>query len=84
MMPMQRQRLDALAVTVMLVLCVLWGVQQVASKVALSQGIPPILQAVLRSMLAGPLLLAMDYAAATAGPGCASWSRLTDRPGPVC
>ncbi len=58
MVPLQRQRLDALAVGVMLVLCLLWGVQQVASKVALSQGIPPILQAVLRSMLAGPLLLA--------------------------
>jgi drug/metabolite transporter (DMT)-like permease len=56
-MPIQRQRLDALAIAVMLVLCALWGVQQVASKVALSQGIPPITQAVLRSALAGPLLL---------------------------
>ncbi len=57
MIPVQRTRLDVLAVSVMLVLCSLWGIQQVASKVALSQGIPPILQAVLRSMLAGPLLL---------------------------
>lgn len=55
--PHQRTRLDLLAITVMLVLCSLWGIQQVASKVALSQGIPPILQAVLRSVLAGPLLL---------------------------
>ena len=37
MQPVQRQRLDALAVGVMLVLCAVWGVQQVASKVALSQ-----------------------------------------------
>lgn len=45
----------------MLVLCGLWGVQQVASKVALSQGMPPILTAVLRSMIAGPLLLGWLY-----------------------
>ena len=54
----QRPRLDALAITVMLLLCALWGVQQVASKVALQQGIPPIMQAVLRSAIAGPLLIA--------------------------
>ncbi len=53
----QRPRLDALAIGVMLLLCTLWGVQQVASKVALDQGIPPMLQAVLRSAVAGPLLV---------------------------
>jgi drug/metabolite transporter (DMT)-like permease len=52
-----RPRLDGLAVLLMLVLCTLWGVQQVASKVAMAQGLPPILQAVLRSMIAGPLLV---------------------------
>jgi drug/metabolite transporter (DMT)-like permease len=69
-LPLQRQRLDLLAVAIMLVLCTLWGVQQVASKVALSQGIAPILQAVLRSVLAGPLLL-LWIAARTGRPGLA-------------
>ena len=50
-------RLDAVAVGVMVLLCAVWGVQQVASKVALTQGMPPALQALLRSMVAGPLLL---------------------------
>lgn len=70
MIPLQRPRLDVLAIGIMLVLCTLWGVQQVASKVALSQGIPPILQAVLRSVLAGPLLL-LWIAARTGRPGLA-------------
>ncbi len=42
----------------MLLLCALWGVQQVASKVALTQGVPPTLQALLRSLVAGPLVVA--------------------------
>ncbi|MDP9095203.1 MAG: DMT family transporter [Pseudomonadota bacterium] len=50
-------RLDGLAVGVMLLLCMAWGVQQVASKVALTQGIPPIFQALVRSMVAGPLVV---------------------------
>ncbi len=41
----------------MVLLCSFWGVQQVASKVALSQGIPPLLQAVLRSALASAALV---------------------------
>lgn len=41
----------------MVTLCAVWGVQQVASKVALGQGVPPITQALLRSLIAGPLLL---------------------------
>lgn len=41
----------------MLVLCMLWGVQQVASKVSLQGGFPPITQALLRSVLAGAALL---------------------------
>lgn len=52
-----KQRLDALAVSVALLLCLTWGVQQVASKVAITQGIPPFFQAVLRSVVAGALLL---------------------------
>lgn len=35
----------------------IWGVQQVASKVALTEGIPPFFQAALRSSVAGALLL---------------------------
>lgn len=42
----------------MTLLCLVWGVQQVASKVALSQGIPPLLQALIRSMVSGPLVVA--------------------------
>lgn len=42
----------------MLGLCAAWGVQQVASKVALDQGVPPISQALLRSIIGGALLLA--------------------------
>ncbi len=41
----------------MVLLCALWGLQQVASKVAMAQGLPSILQAVLRSAIAGPLLV---------------------------
>ena len=52
------RRLDALAVGVVLLLCAAWGLQQVASKVALTQGMPPVTQALYRSAVAGPLLLA--------------------------
>ncbi len=55
--PAAATRLDALAVAILLLCCACWGVQQVASKVALSQGMPPVLQALLRSVVAGPLLL---------------------------
>ena len=52
-----KQRLDALAIGLVLLLCAVWGVQQVASKVALTQGMPPFFQAVVRSAVAGPLLV---------------------------
>ncbi|HUZ64917.1 MAG TPA: DMT family transporter [Acetobacteraceae bacterium] len=48
--------LDPLAVSVMVALCVCWGLNQVAIKVA-EAGIPPVLQAGLRSAGAGVLLL---------------------------
>ncbi len=41
----------------MAVLCIVWGVQQSASKLALAQGMPPITQALFRSLLAAPALL---------------------------
>jgi drug/metabolite transporter (DMT)-like permease len=48
-------RLDARAMALMVLLCVLWGVQQVAIKVAI-ESIPPLLQAGLRSVGAGLLV----------------------------
>ena len=53
----QRPRLDALAVSVMVLLCTLWGVQQVGTKVAIQGGLPPLLQATIRSAVATGLLL---------------------------
>ena len=41
----------------MVLLCSIWAVQQVASKVALTEGMPPFFQAVARSAVAGGLLL---------------------------
>jgi len=49
--------LDARASGLMLVLCLAWGLTQIATKLALA-GIPPVLQAGLRSAVAGALLLA--------------------------
>jgi len=54
----QRKALDTLAVATMLVLCVLWGLQQVAVKLALpSMG--PVMQIGLRSLAAAVLVLAL-------------------------
>ena len=56
-MPMQRRdRVDAMAVAVLVVLCALWGVQQVAVKVAVEQGLAPAMQAALRSVGAAALV----------------------------
>jgi drug/metabolite transporter (DMT)-like permease len=50
-------RLDLRAVLVVTACCACWGVNQVAIKIA-NDGIPPILQAGLRSLLAGVLVFA--------------------------
>lgn len=50
-------RLDARAMALMVLLCALWGVQQVAIKVAV-ESIPPLLQAGLRSVGAALLVWA--------------------------
>jgi drug/metabolite transporter (DMT)-like permease len=50
-------RLDARAVVLLVLCCALWGVNQVATKVALTE-LPPLLQASLRSAGAALLLLA--------------------------
>lgn len=54
---MQRQeRLGAASVALLVLLCTLWGVQQTAVKVAVVQGLPPILMAALRSLGAALLV----------------------------
>jgi drug/metabolite transporter (DMT)-like permease len=52
----RRDRVDAKAAAVLVLLCALWGVQQVAVKVAVEQGLPPALQATLRSFVAAALV----------------------------
>ena len=50
-MPTQRRdRLDGVAIALLVLLCALWGFQQVIVKVAAAQGLPPVLQATLRSI----------------------------------
>ncbi|HEY5208813.1 MAG TPA: DMT family transporter [Stellaceae bacterium] len=54
-MTQRRHEIDLLAAGVMLLLCLVWGLNQVAAKVA-NEGISPIFQAGLRSAGAGVLL----------------------------
>ncbi|GAB4039207.1 MAG: DMT family transporter [Rubrivivax sp.] len=65
----RRSRLDARAVTWVLVCTALWGVNQVATRVALAE-IPPLMQAAARSLGAALLL-----AAWSAARGLPVWSR---------
>lgn len=53
----QSRPLDTFAVTVMLVLCLTWGFNQVAIKLAIHD-IPPLTQAVVRSVIAAILVAA--------------------------
>ena len=55
-MSSERKPADALAVSMMVVLCMCWGFQQVTIKIA-AAGISPIMQAGLRSIIATLLLL---------------------------
>lgn len=57
----RRTSLDALAVVTLLTCCTLWGLNQVAAKVALAD-IPPFTQAALRSAGAALLVLAWSRA----------------------
>ncbi len=52
---MTKQNVDRFAITLLLVLCVMWGMQQVAIKVALDS-VSPLMQAGLRSLVAVLLL----------------------------
>jgi drug/metabolite transporter (DMT)-like permease len=61
MTPAAKSRLDAPAMGLMVLLCAIWGVQQVAIKVA-APGVAPLLQAALRS--AGAALLVWAWCAA--------------------
>lgn len=55
----RHDRLDPLAVAIVLVCCVLWGINQVVAKIALAE-VPPLLQAALRS--GGAALLVLGWA----------------------
>ena len=52
----RRTQLDAIAITVLLTCCTLWGLNQVAAKVAMAD-IPPLMQAGVRSLGAAVLVL---------------------------
>ena len=54
-------RLDGRAIAVMTLLCLIWGGQQVFVKLAIADGLPPALQAGLRSLIATLLLLAWIF-----------------------
>jgi drug/metabolite transporter (DMT)-like permease len=53
----RRARLDGRAISLLLLCCTLWGLNQVAAKVALAE-VPPLTQAALRSLGAALLVLA--------------------------
>lgn len=55
-MKSEREALDGSAVACMLLLCLLWGMSHVAIKLA-AHGIPPLLQAGLRSLIATACLM---------------------------
>jgi drug/metabolite transporter (DMT)-like permease len=57
----RRERLDALAIGLLITCCALWGLNQVAAKAALAD-VPPLTQAALRS--AGAALLVLCWAKA--------------------
>ena len=65
----RKTRLDALAVTLVIGCCALWGLNQVAAKVALGE-IPPLMQASARSF--GAALLLWAFASAR---GLKLWQR---------
>lgn len=48
----RHDRLDVRAVLILVGLCTIWGVQQTATKVAVAEGLPPLLQAGLRTGVA--------------------------------
>ena len=77
----RHESLDVLAIAVITLLCALWGVQQVAVKVAVGGGLPPLLQGALRHLVAAALVLAYVRARQGAG-GARALFRLDDATGP--
>lgn len=65
----RKDHLDTLAITLLVGCCILWGLNQVATKVALAE-IPPLLQAGLRSLGAALLVAAWSR-----WRGIALWQR---------
>lgn len=74
--------IDLLAVATIVLCCALWGVQQVAVKVAVVQGLPPVFQAAARSLVAAGLL-AVWIALRSGRRGLAAMLAI-DRATPVC
>ncbi len=71
----RKERLDALAVALLLACCAIWGLGQVAAKLSLAE-IPPLLQAAVRSLGAALLLQAWSR-----WRGAAAWQALWQRDG---
>jgi drug/metabolite transporter (DMT)-like permease len=74
--------IDPVAVLTIVACCALWGVQQVAVKVAVMQGLPPLFQAALRSLVAAFLLAA--WTALRGGRGGLRALFTIDRATPAC
>lgn len=52
----RRSKVDLRAIALLVFLCALWGMQQVAIKQAVGEGLPPFFQAALRSLIAAILV----------------------------
>ncbi|CAH2604247.1 DMT family transporter [Rhodovastum atsumiense] len=72
--PPRHDRLDAFAVGVITLLCALWGLQQVAVKVAITGGLPPLLQGGIRHVVAAALVWMFVRARGGAGAARRLWS----------
>ncbi len=74
--------IDLLAVATIVLCCALWGIQQVAVKVAVVQGLPPLFQAGARSLVAAVLLAA--WTALRSGRRGLAAMLAVDRATPTC
>ena len=75
----RRDRLDPRAIAVLTLLCALWGVQQVTVKLGVQHGLPPLLQAALRS--AGAAVLCALWISGRGGLRAALGGRAAGRDG---
>ncbi len=67
MSQVRRAKVDGRAILVLIGLCALWGLQQVAIKLSLGQGLPPFFQAAFRSGVAA--LMVVGWIAIREKPG---------------